>query len=116
MNDYESRARAWITEFEKFKRGEESLIKGNPVVSLAAVLHLAAVNPPAGGEDAGFTNIARACLKATIEYIEFYSACPWCECGTADDDGGDRPHTEECPLHGYDETVAVERLKKWLAV
>lgn len=110
--NYESRARTWITEYEKFKRGEESLIKGDPVVSLAAVLHLACVNP--GGEDAKHERVARGCLKTAIEYIEFYSACPWCECGTPDDDGGDKPHGDDCPLHGYDTTDSINVLKQWL--
>ena len=57
--------------------------------------------------------VARGVLLATIEYIEYYSACPFCEAGECDDDGGDKNHTTECPLFGYDMTNDIERLREW---
>lgn len=55
--------------------------------------------------------VARGCLKEALEYIDYHSACPFCECGEPDDDGGDKPHTEECPFFEYDSTESVKSLR-----
>ena len=58
-------------------------------------------------------DVARGCLRAAIEHLDYFQACPFCEAGEVDDDGGDKLHTEECPLHGYDWTNDVEALRAW---
>lgn len=59
--------------------------------------------------------VARECLAAALRYLDYCSACQFCEAGhVSTDDGGDAPHTEECPLYGYDETKDIRRLQAWL--
>ena len=59
-------------------------------------------------------DVAKGVLIATIESLEVDAACLFCDAGhIVDDDGGDHLHDEACPLHGYDMTVDVERLKEW---
>lgn len=58
-------------------------------------------------------DVARRCLLATIAHLDYFQACPFCEAGEPDDNGGDKIHTEECPLQGYDWTDDVEALRAW---
>lgn len=58
--------------------------------------------------------VAKAVLLEAIRCLEDSASCHFCECGEYDwRDGTDLPHSEDCPLHGYDMTPDVERLKAW---
>lgn len=57
--------------------------------------------------------VARALVIATIGRLEYFQTCDHCDAGQPDDDGGDKEHTDECPLCGYDHTKDVEALRAW---
>lgn len=57
--------------------------------------------------------VAKKVLLAALANLEYFSHCDFCGAGEPDDDGGDKPHSDECPLFGFDMTVDVERLKAW---
>lgn len=60
-----------------------------------------------------FSHVARACVIELLRRLDYFQACPLCDAGQPDDDGGDKPHDEECPLRDFNLTKDVEALRAW---
>lgn len=66
-----------------------------------------------GISHSAYQSIAKRALVELIERLAYFRVCDFCEAGECDDDGGDKSHSDECPLFGFDKTADVERLKAW---
>ena len=60
-----------------------------------------------------FLAVAKLCVRDTLQHLAYYQHCPFCEAGNPDDFGGDKGHSDECALYGFDKTVDVNALKAW---
>lgn len=72
--------------------------------------------PSTSADNAGLTppvDVAKALVLATLGRLEYFQTCDHCDAGQPDDDGGDKEHTDECPLYGYDHTRDCEALRAW---
>lgn len=60
-------------------------------------------------------DVARACLKYAIKYLDEVQACPFCDLGHTVEEDAVVTHAIGCPFRGYERTEEVERLNAWLA-
>lgn len=68
------------------------------------------------GDEAKMLAVAKAVTLAMLDRIARDASCDICDDlddAYGDDDPGDRPHVQECPLFGFDHSEDFYRLKAW---